>query len=144
MTQLLFGIIAAIAGVATAFQSAANAGLSSRIGLGAALLVNTSVVLLGTLAFYFVLGPHRDFFPSGTPWFFYVGGLCGFVVILSLAFVFPRIGAGVAIAIVVLGQGAAALAIDHFGLMGMPKEPITLARVAGLLMLGGGLALIRA
>jgi transporter family-2 protein len=143
MTKLLLALIAAVAGVATAFQSAANAGLASRIGLGAALVVNTSIVLLGTLIFFCVRGPHTTFFPSGTPWFLYIGGVCGFIVILSLAFVFPKIGAGLAIAVLVLGQGAAALAIDHFGLLGMPKEPLTLARLAGLLLLAGGIALIR-
>ncbi len=144
MTKILFALIAMTAGAATAFQSAANAGLSSRIGLGAALVVNTSIVLLGTVVFYLCSGRQGTFFPANTPWFLYVGGLCGFVVILSLAFVFPRIGAGVTIAIVVLGQGAAALAIDHFGLMGMPKEPATLARVAGLLLACSGVALMRA
>jgi transporter family-2 protein len=118
--------------------------LASRIGLSAALVMNTSIVLLGTLIFYFISGSRGTFFPSGTPWFLYVGGLCGFLVILSLAFVFPKIGAAVAIAIVVLGQGAAALAIDHFGLMSMPKEPVTFVRVAGLLLILGGVALIRA
>jgi bacterial/archaeal transporter family-2 protein len=144
MTQILFGLIATAAGVAAAFQAAANAGLSSRIGLGAALLVNTSIVLLGTVAFYVAGGPHTRFSPAGTPWNLYVGGICGFIIILSLAFVFPEIGAVVAIALVVLGQGIAALAIDHFGLMGMPKEPITIARVGGLVLVGAGVALIRA
>jgi transporter family-2 protein len=144
MTNLLFGLIATAAGIAAALQAAANAGLSSRIGLGAALVVNTSIVLLGTLVLYFARGSQGSFFPSGTPWSLYAGGFCGFVILLSLAFVFPRIGAAVAIALVVLGQGAAALAIDHFGLLGMPKEPVTLARVAGLLLVGGGVALIRA
>jgi bacterial/archaeal transporter family-2 protein len=144
MTNILFGLIATAAGVAAALQAAANAGLSSRIGLGAALVVNTSIVLLGTIVLYFARGPQGSFFPSGTPWSLYVGGLCGFVLLLSLAFVFPKIGAAVAIALVVLGQGAAALAIDHFGLLGMPKEPVTLARVAGLLLVGSGVALLRA
>jgi bacterial/archaeal transporter family-2 protein len=143
MTKLLFALIAAVAGVATAFQSAANAGLAARIGLGAALVVNTSIVLLGTLVFFFIQGPHTRFFPPGTPWFLYIGGVCGFTVILSLAFVFPKIGAGLAVAVLVLGQGAAALAIDHFGILGMPKEPLTLARLAGLLFLASGIALIR-
>jgi len=49
----------------------------------------------------------------------------------------------VAIALLVLGQGVAALLIDHFGLMGMPKEPITLARVAGLLLVSGGIVIMR-
>ena len=143
MTQILFGLIAAAAGVATAFQAAANAGLASRIGLGAALVVNTVIVLLGTLVLYFARGSHGTFFPAGVPWSLYVGGVCGLVILVSLAFVFPRIGAAVAIALVVLGQGGAALAIDHFGLMGMPKEAVTIARVAGLLLVGGGVALLR-
>jgi bacterial/archaeal transporter family-2 protein len=144
VTRILLGLIAVAAGVAASIQSAANAGLSSRIGLGAALLLNTLIVLLGTLVFYLARGPQGSFFPAGTPWSLYVGGICGFIVIVSLAYVFPRIGAAVAIALVVLGQGAAAIAIDHFGLMGMPREPITLARVAGLILVGGGVALIRA
>jgi len=143
MTRILFGLIAAIAGGATALQAAANAGLSSRIGLGAALLVNTSIVLVGTFVLYFARVPRGGFFPPGAPWFLYLGGVYGFVIIVSLAFVFPRIGAAVAIALVVLGQGCAALAIDHFGLMGMPREPVTLVRVAGLLLIGGGVALLR-
>lgn len=141
---MTFGIVAAIAGAAMAFQSAANAGLAARIGLAAALVVNTTVVLLGALVFYFARAPHGPFFPAGAPWSLYAGGVCGFVIILSLAFVFPRIGAGLAIALVVLGQGAAALAIDHFGLLGMPQEPITLLRVAGLVLVGGGVVLLRA
>jgi transporter family-2 protein len=144
MTQIAFGMIATIAGVAGTFQAAANAGLSSRIGLGAALLVNTSIVLLGTIALYFARGPQGGVFRSDVPLSLYVGGVCGFVILLSLAFVFPRIGAAVAIALVVLGQGVAALTIDHFGLMGMPTEPVTLARIAGLLLVGGGVVLIRA
>ena len=144
MTSTSIGLIAAAAGVAMAFQAAANAGLSARIGLAAALVVNTSIVLLGTLLFYWAHGAHGRFLHPGTPWSLYSGGVCGFVIILSLAFVFPRIGAAVAIALVVLGQGAAALAIDHFGLMGMRSEPVTFARVAGLVLVGGGIVLTRA
>ena len=144
MTNVFFALIAAVAGAATAVQAAANAGLASRIGLAAALVVNTLVVLAGTLVLYVARGPRGTFFVPGTPWSLYVGGLCGFLVILSLAFVFPRIGAAVAIALVVLGQGAAALAIDHFGLLGMPPAPVTLVRVLGLVLVGGGVVLIRA
>jgi transporter family-2 protein len=143
MTKLLFGVIAAAAGVATAFQSAVNAGLASRIGLGAALVVNTIVVLMGTAVFYLGAGSKGAFFPSGTPWYLYLGGLGGFTVILSLAYVFPKISAGVTIAVLVLGQGVAALAIDHFGLLGMPREPLTLARAAGMALVCGGVALMR-
>lgn len=143
MTKMLFGLLAATAGIATAIQSAANAGLASRLGLGAALVVNTSIVLFGSLVLFAASGRHGTFFPSGTPWWLYVGGFCGFLFVLSMASVFPKLGAAVTIALVVLGQGIAALVIDHFGLLGMPKEPVTLARVAGLVLVGAGVALIR-
>jgi len=143
MTRLLFAVLAMAAGVATALQAAANAGLAARIGLAGALVVNTVIVLIGTLILYLARGRYGTFFPAGAPWTLYVGGACGVVILASLAFVFPRIGAAVAIALVVLGQGAAALAIDHFGLLGMPKEPVTWLRVAGLLLVGGGVAMLR-
>jgi transporter family-2 protein len=144
MTTILFGLLAVAAGVAASLQAAANAGLASRIGLAAALVVNTAIVLLGTLVFYFARGPYGSLTPPGTPWTLYIGGVCGFVIIASLTAVFPKIGAAVAIALVVLGQGVAALAIDHFGLMGMPKDPVSVMRVVGLLLIGGGVVLMRA
>ncbi len=140
---MLLALIAAIAGVATSIQGAANAALAARIGLAATLLVNTLIVLVGALGFWLANGGQTRFVPPGTPWLLYVGGVCGFVVIASLAFAFPRIGAAVAIALVVLGQGAAALAIDHYGLLEMPQVPVTFARVGGLLLVGAGVVLIR-
>jgi transporter family-2 protein len=139
----LFAALALAAGVASSIQSAANAGLAQRIGLGAALVTNTVVVLAGALLLFVARGPHASFFPPGTPWALYTGGLCGFVFIFCLAVAFPRIGAAWAIALVVLGQSAVALAIDHYGLLGMPRDPVTLARAAGLALVALGVALIR-
>jgi len=144
MTKILFLLIATVAGIAASFQATANAALASRIGLAAALVVNTCIVLVGTLLFYAAAGAQKGFFPAGTPWAFYSGGICGFLIILSLAFVYPRIGAAAAISLMVLGQGAAALAIDHFGLLGMPQISMTIPRIIGLLLLGAGVVLIRA
>ena len=144
MTKLiLYALAAAGAGFAASFQGAANSGLAARTGLGAALVVNTTLVLIGSLVFFFATGSHSAFFPAGTPWFLYIGGLCGFVFILANAFVFPKIGAASAVALVVLGQGAAALAIDHFGLMGLAHQPISSSRLAGLALIVAGVVLMR-
>lgn len=141
--KILFALLAVAAGTATALQAAANAGLSQRIGLGAALVLNTVIVLAGALLLFVARGPHANFFPTGTPWSLYIGGICGFVIISCLALVFPKIGAAWAIALVVLGQSAAALAIDHYGLLGMPEDPITISRAAGLAIVAFGVAVIR-
>jgi transporter family-2 protein len=141
--KLTFALLTVVAGIAVSLQSVVNAGLSQRIGLGAALLVNTVVVLAGSLALFLARGPHADFHPPGTPWVLYVGGFCGFFIVACLALVYPRIGAVWATALVILGQSAAALAIDHYGLLGMPRDPMTLSRAAGLALVASGFLLLR-
>ena len=139
----LFALAAILAGIATSFQAGANAGLSSRTGLGPALIINTSIVLLGTLVFFFATRSTATFFPTGTPWSLYIGGFCGFTIILAAAFIFPRIGAGRTAALMVLGQSAAALAIDHFGLMNFSRQPLSLSRITGFILIIAGVALTR-
>jgi transporter family-2 protein len=56
----------------------------------------------------------------------------GFVIIASLALVFPKIGAAYAVALMIGGQCIAALLVDHFGLLEMPHDPLTIQRVLGL------------
>src|SRR5215472_9117772 len=133
--RILYALAAMGAGVAASFQGAANSGLAGRTGLGAALVINTTLVLIGSIVFFVVSGSRAVFFTAGAPWFLYVGGLCGFVFILANAFVFPKIGAGAAVALVVLGQGAAAVLLDHFGLMGLPRQPVSLSRLAGVALI---------
>jgi transporter family-2 protein len=141
--RFLFALAAVGAGVAATLQGAANAGLAAQTGLGAALVLNTTVVLFSSLTFFFASGSPAVFFPATAPWLFYIGGLCGFAVILAIAFVFPRIGAGPSIALMVFGQGAAALAIDHFGLMGLARQPISPSRIFGFALIIAGIALLR-
>jgi hypothetical protein len=43
--KLLFAALAVLAGIAATFQASAHAGLSQRVGLGAALVLNTTIVL---------------------------------------------------------------------------------------------------
>ena len=83
------------------------------------------------------------FFPAGASWTLYLGGLFGIVIIVSLAFVFPKIGAVYAIALMVGGQCVAALMVDHFGLMGMPRDPLTIKRVIGVALVAAGAVVMR-
>jgi transporter family-2 protein len=141
--KIVFGALAIAAGVAAAMQAATNAGLARSAGLGPALIVNTVVVLLGAMALWAAMGARTTFFPAGAPWTLYLGGLFGFVIIASLAFVFPRIGAAYAVALMIGGQCVAALAVDHFGLMGMPRDPLTLQRVIGVALVAAGAVVVR-
>jgi bacterial/archaeal transporter family-2 protein len=139
----LFSLFAIAAGVAAALQAPVNAGLARYTGLGAALVVNTIVVLMGALVLWMYDGAPRVFFPAGAPLVLYLGGLCGFVIVASLTFVFPKIGAAHAIAFMVFGQCIAALAVDHFGLLGMLRDPVSPRRVLGLALVTAGIAILK-
>jgi len=140
----VFSALAIAAGVAAALQAATNAGLSKSAGLGPALVVNTVIVLIGAVGLWAALGAKTTFFPDSVSWTFYLGGLFGFVIIASLALVFPKIGAAYAVALMVGGQCCAALLVDHFGLVGMPRDPLTLQRVIGVALVAAGAVVIRA
>ena len=142
--RILFPALAIAAGVAAALQAATNAGLAKSAGLGPALVVNTVIVLMGTLALWAALGARTSFFPAEAPWSLYLGGLFGFVIIASLALVLPKIGAAYAVALMVGGQCVAALVVDHFGLMGMPRDPLTVQRVVGVALVAAGALVTRA
>lgn len=75
---------------------------------------------------------------TSAPWWAWVGGLLSaFAVIVSIIGL-PKAGAGAIIAATVFGQLTAAIVIDHFGLMGVERHPITVWRVVGVVLLLGG------
>jgi transporter family-2 protein len=143
MMKIVLAALAIAAGVAAAMQAATNAGLSRSVELGPALVINTVIVLCGAIGLWAATGARTTFFPASAPWTLYLGGLFGFVIIASLAFVFPKIGAAYSVALMVGGQCAAALVIDHFGLMGMPRDPLTIQHVIGVSLVAAGAVVTR-
>src|SRR5207249_2468189 len=107
------------------------------------LIVNTVIVLISVTGLWAAMGAKATFFPPGASWTLYLGGLFGSVFLASLAFVFPRIGAAQAVTLMIGGQCIAALVVDHFGLMGMPSDPLTLRRAIGVALVGVGAAVMR-
>jgi len=144
MMRILLFTMAAGAGVAAACQAAANAALAARASISAALLINTVIVLAGTLALLFATGGPRTLAAAaGAPAHHYLAGVLGFLIIASLTFAFPRIGAATALALMVLGQGVMALVIDHFGLWGMRAVAVNGPRLLGVGLLIAGVVLLR-
>jgi transporter family-2 protein len=143
MTSLVYAALAVAAGVAATIQGATNAALTRSTGLGPAVIINTIVVLIPSIVLWAAMGARTTFLPAGTPWTLYLGGVFGFVIVASLTVVFPKIGAAYAIALMVGGQCIAALLVDHYGLIGMPREPLTLQRALGATLVAAGVVVFR-
>jgi bacterial/archaeal transporter family-2 protein len=78
------------------------------------------------------------------PWWSWGGGLLGAVYVLGAVVLAPRIGPGALLGAVVAGQMSAALLLEHFGWLGTVQHPVSVLRVLGVLLIVGGVALVRA
>jgi transporter family-2 protein len=142
----LFLLFAIVAGAGVAVQAAINSRL--RFLLGAPVWAASTQFVIGLVALVAVAIIMRAPLPPSTafaraPWWMWTGGFFGAAFILMTVVATPRLGAALMLAGVIVGQLAAALLIDHFGMFGAEVIPISAARVAGVLLLVGGVALIR-
>ncbi|HNB73268.1 MAG TPA: DMT family transporter [Acidobacteriota bacterium] len=67
-----------------------------------------------------------------------IGGVLGAIYVTSAILAIPKIGAGSVATSLIVGQLLAALMLDHFGWIGLPRFELTGSRIfgAGLLILG--------
>jgi transporter family-2 protein len=85
--------------------------------------------------------PSRDVLSSVPVWAWF-GGLLGAFYVASSTIIAAELGASSLLALALLGQLSTALVIDHFGWLGMPVNPVTVTRIAGVALLAVGVWLI--
>lgn len=138
-------LLALVAGVLLAVQAPTNAILA-KAG-GSPVMAAFISFLVGSLALGAVtLASSGRLFAPGVrqvPWYAWAGGLYGAVFVAVAAFAAPRIGIGVLLTAAVAGQLAAAVVLDHFGLLGLARHPVTMTRIAGILLVFAGAWLVR-
>lgn len=142
---ILPALLVLFAGAMTAAQPPTNAVLARESGsvLFAAFLsfaIGTLVLVALLLATQArpVLAPLRD-----VPWWAWAGGFYGAFFVAAGAYAAPRLGIASLITIAVAGQLAAAIAIDHYGAFGLERAPISPGRILGVLLVVGGVVLVR-
>lgn len=144
--KYLFYLLVVAAGASVAFQQVLNANLRVQIGSPWwAAVASYFVGLLFTLAMALVVpGPKfaEIFNRSGDllPW---LGGIFGAIFIAVAILMVPKLGAATTISLIVIGQMTLSLVMDHFGLLGLPVQPISMMKLAGAACLILGVFLIR-
>ena len=130
------------AGIAGAAQASISGALGRRVGtIGAA---GFGVILAAVLviALAVVVGRGGSIAAAiHEPLWLWLGGLFGAVIVVAIAYAPPRIGTFATVALLIAGQLVAGALIDAFGWLGSPRIPVTLARVAGLVLVTLGAAL---
>ncbi len=133
-------VLALVAGVLMAVQAPTNALLGKASGSPVVAAFISFVV--GTVALgVFVAGTSgRLFAPlKSVPWYAWLGGFYGAFFVAIAAFGAPKIGVGPLLTAAIAGQLLGAILLDHYGLLGLTRQPVSMEKVGGV-----GLVLIGA
>jgi len=68
-------------------------------------------------------------------------GVFGACLVFAIAWLIPKVGAGSVMITLLAGQVLGGLIMSHYGWLGSPVQPITLAKVVGVLVMIGGVLL---
>jgi len=138
--------VALAAGVAIPFQAVVNAMLGRALGHPLwGTLSSLSVSVLVTLPLLLLMrapGPNVGA-ALQLPWWGWMGGVAGVLYVTAALMLTPRIGAANYIVCVIAGQMLASLALDYFGLLGLPARPVGMARLAGVGLILLGMVLVQ-
>lgn len=142
---MAFGIVA---GATLPTQAAVNAQLrvdldapfgAAAVSFAVAVMAMLVVLAISPLAGTYVR-PSLRTLPM-MPWWGWLGGLIGAAYVTITLIAVPEIGAAPAIALTIAGQQLASAAADHYGLLRLPRRPVTQARLAGVATLLAGAVL---
>lgn len=143
---LVYLVMAFIAGATVPLQ----AGINSRLSFFSGSPVMASIIsfFTGSVTLILFAIVSRTPLPSagaftGAPWWIWIGGVFGAFYVASCVILANKVGAVSMLALIMAGQMITSLILDHYGLAGYQVQPITVYKIAGILLIIAGVFLIR-
>ena len=137
-------LLTVLAGGFIALQAPINSTLGRSVGTFTAASVSFAIgtiTLVGITALvgggFGDLGEARNL-----TWYYLLGGVLGAVYVTTALVAVRALGAGGVTAATITGQLATAVVIDRFGVLGLEARPLSLQRVAGVVLLAAGTFLV--
>lgn len=145
-SYLVPAFVALVAGVSFITQSALNAQL--RVVLQSPVRAGFVSYAGGTIVMALIALAQRESWAyvqdfARSQWLLWTGGVFGSIYVIAAIVLLPRLGAATVFALLISGQMLGSLFFDQFGLFGLTPRPIDMARLIGVLLLIGGVILIR-
>ena len=144
MDRGLAVLLTAATGGLVALQAPINSMLGKSVGTwqAAALSFGIGTVLLAAIVTLAGGGWGGLSEARGLPWHYFLGGVLGAAYVTTILVTVRSLGAGGVTAATIAGQLAISLVVDQLGILGVEKQPITVERVLGVLMLAAGTYLV--
>lgn len=142
MGSFLLPILAVISGFAISLQGQFMGLLDRALGTRESVFITYASG--GAVVTLFVLiARNLDFkAATGVPWYAFTTGLLGLIIVGTIGFVIPRLGAAKGFTLILASQFLLAALIDHFGLFGAVPRPLDLSKAIGLAVMLGGVWLV--
>lgn len=136
--------LTAIAGGFVALQAPINSVLGKQVGtfqaaflsfaLGTIVLALIAALVKGGLG---TVGAAREL-----SWHYLTGGLLGAIYVTTVLVTVRSLGAGGVVAATITGQLTMSVLIDHFGWLGVARDPASALKLLGVALLGLGTYLV--
>lgn len=144
--SMIYYVIAFAAGIGIALQTTLNSQLARGLG-GDPVTAALFSFALGafSLGIYALL--RGGLFTSlatlpSQPLWSLAGGLIGACALFSYVVIAPKIGFSALLGLAIVGQLLSSQIIDHYGLLGVIRRPVSLLRLGGMLVMLSGLAVM--
>lgn len=139
-------VLTALAGCLMPVQPAVNAVAAHMMGspyLASFFSFLTGTAVLGLLCLTLRLPWPDGRILAALPWWVWSAGTMGAFFVTMTIVAVPHLGAMSVMALLVAGQMAMSMVMDHFGWLGIPAQPISMGRILGAVLLFSGVVLIR-
>ena len=136
MPELLITIlIGVLGGFAVGLQSPISGAMSQRVGgIASSFIIHVSGAFLSG-ALLLLRGGEQIHNWRTLSWYMLGAGMFGVILYLTLSHTLPRLGATTAVVLIIIGQLAVGMVVDHFGLLGVAIRSIDGWRVMGTALL---------
>ncbi|MEZ4816283.1 MAG: DMT family transporter [Bdellovibrionota bacterium] len=135
----LASVFAFVIGLLTVLQSGLNKKVSFTVGLPAAIVLNSVIILVISLVFYF--GQKQGWIPfpeqlkstsllGFNKWWLFVPALCGFFIVMGFPYTISFVGAAQVFVIAIAGQCVGSLLWDAY----IEHNTINMIKVGGVFL----------
>ncbi len=142
----IFIVLAICAGMMIPTQGAVNTKLSSYVESPiTAAFISFSVGTIALFVYLLFAGTSLSSLANSknAPIVAWTGGLLGAFFVSAIAASVPRLGVALTFSLAIAGQMMVSLIIDHFGFLDVPVKEISVPRILGVLLIVGGVIVIR-
>ena len=147
LLQVLWQLAAVLSGCLSAVVGAILASLGQVIG--SAIQATTVLFAIATVVMIVFCCCNasvikiRKAFTTDAPWWMWMGGILGAVIVFGNAWLIPIVGVSVFMMTLLIGQLLLSLLMERNGWLGAPKKHISWTQFAGIIIMLAGVFLIK-